>query len=52
MHAPHPLLSLPCFSIVVCAGRTLALAAKAQAAAQQVFELDDTTAFDLARKSL
>jgi hypothetical protein len=30
----------------------LALAAKAQAAAQQVFELDDTTAFDLARKSL
>lgn len=39
-------------SVVYHAGRVLALAAKAQAAAQQVFELDDPTAFELARKSL
>jgi hypothetical protein len=34
------------------ASRLLALAAKAQAAQQMVLELDDMTAFDLARKSV
>lgn len=39
-------------SVVYHASRLLALAAKAQAAQQQVLELDDITAFDLARKSV
>jgi hypothetical protein len=34
------------------AGRTLAFAARAQAASQQLLGLEDVTAFDLARKSV
>lgn len=39
-------------SVVFHVGRVLALAAKAQLASQQLLEVDDMTAFDLARKSL
>lgn len=39
-------------SVVFHAGRVLALAAKAQLASQQLLEVEDMTAFDLARKSL
>lgn len=39
-------------SVVHHTSRVLALAAKMQAAQQQVLELEDVTAFDLARKSL
>ena len=39
-------------SVVHHAGRVLALAAKAHLASQHVLDLDDMTAFDLARKSM